>query len=51
MCPTKKNIKDLILDEDHKNAYAGPGYEKLITMPKKEYLWLGMKKDVDEFLT
>eukprot|EP00253_Pinus_taeda_P007180 PITA_07180 len=46
-----QNIKNLILDEFHKSHYAGhPGYQKMITALQKEYYWLGMKKDVVNYL-
>lgn len=49
--PNQKNIKDLILDEYHIILYAGHlGYHKLITALRKEYLWLGIKKEVAEYL-
>lgn len=50
--PNQSNIKSLILDEFHKSPYAGhPGYQKLITALRKEYYWLGMKRNVAEYLT
>ena len=35
----------------HKNPYSGhPGYQKMITMLRKEYFWPNMKNEVAEFL-
>ena len=49
--PNQKNVKDLILDEHHKNLYADHrGYHKLITTLRNEYLWPGMKKEVIQYL-
>eukprot|EP00253_Pinus_taeda_P030914 PITA_30914 len=49
--PNQNSIKNLILDEFHKSHYAGhPGYQKLITALRKEYYWLGMKKEVAGYL-
>ena len=49
--PNQKNIKQLILDEYHKNPYAPyPGYQKLITTFRKEYLWHDMKKEIPDYL-
>ncbi len=50
--PNQKHLKNLILDEYHKIPYAGhPGYQKMIYAPRKEIVWLGMKKEVVEYLT
>lgn len=49
--PNQDDIKENILDEYHKIPYAGhPGYQKLITLLRKEYYWPGMKRDVTEYL-
>lgn len=49
--PNQNNVKTLILDEFHKSHYAGhPEYQKMITALRKEYFWLGMKKDVAGYL-
>jgi len=49
--PNQNNIKNLILDEYHKSHYVGyPGYHKMIIAPRKEYYWLGMKKDLAGYL-
>ena len=44
-------VKLLILNEVHKSPYSGhPGYQKMITMLRKENLWPNMKNEVAEFL-
>eukprot|EP00253_Pinus_taeda_P008896 PITA_08896 len=40
------------MDEFHVSHYAGhPGYQKMIKAIRKEYFWLGMKKDIVEYLS
>ena len=42
--PNVPKVKLLIMDEIHKTPYLGhPGYQKTITMLRKEYLWPSMK--------
>ena len=42
--PNVPKIKLLILNEIHKTPYSGhPGYQKTITMLRKDYFWLNMK--------
>eukprot|EP00253_Pinus_taeda_P022460 PITA_22460 len=49
--PNQNSIKNLILDEFHISHYAGhAGYQKMITAIQKDYFWLGMKKNVAEYL-
>eukprot|EP00253_Pinus_taeda_P032583 PITA_32583 len=49
--PNQDKIKNLIMDEFHVSHYAGhPGYQKMITAIRKEYFWLGMKKNIAEYL-
>ena len=44
-------VKLLILNEVHKSTYSRhPGYQKMITMLRKEYFWPNMKNEVAEFL-
>ena len=39
------------MDEIHKMPYfAHPGYQKTIATTRKKYFWLGMKKDIDEYI-
>ena len=45
--PNVPKFKLLILDEIHKTPYSGhPGYQKNITMLRKEYFWPNMKTEV-----
>ena len=49
--PNISEIKILILNEIHKSPYSGhPGYQKMITMLRKEYFFPNMKNEVAEFL-
>jgi hypothetical protein len=49
--PEAEEIKLLILNELHKMPYSGhPGYQKLITMLRKEFYWPKMKGKVVEYL-
>ena len=44
-------MKLLILNEVHKIPYSKhPGYQKMITMLRKVYLWPNMKNEVAEFI-
>ena len=44
--PNVPKIKLLILNEIHKTPYSGhPGYQKTITMLRKDYFWPNMKND------
>ena len=48
---TVPKVKLLILDEIHKTPYSGhPGYQKTITMLRKEYFWLNMKTEIAEYI-
>jgi hypothetical protein len=49
--PKSEEIKLLILNELHKNPYFGhPGYQKMITMLRKEFYWPNMKGETVEYL-
>ena len=49
--PNVPKVKLLILDEIHKNPYSGhPGYQKTITMLRKEYFCPNMKTEVAEYI-
>ena len=49
--PEAEEIKLLILNELHKMPYSWhPGYQKLITMLRKEFYWPKMKGKVVEYL-
>ena len=50
--PNVPKVKLLILDEIHKTPYSGhPGYQKTITMLRKEYFWPNMKTELVEYIT
>ena len=49
--PNVPKVKLLILDEIHKTPYSGHlGYQKTITMFRKEYFWPNMKTKVAEYI-
>ena len=49
--PNVPKIKLLILDEIHKTPYLGhPGYQKTITMLRKDYFWPNMKNELVEYI-
>ena len=49
--PNSGDLRKLVLQEMHNVPYAGhPGYQKTLTTVRKEYFWLGMKKDVAEYI-
>ena len=49
--PNIPEVKLLILNEIHKSPYFGHlGYQKMITMLRKEYFWPNMKNEVAKFL-
>ena len=49
--PNVPKVKLLILDEIHKTPYScHPGYQKTITMLRKEYFWPNMKTEVAEYI-
>ena len=49
--PNVPEINLLILNEVHKSLYSGhPGYQKMITMLRKDYLWPNMKNEVAEYI-
>jgi len=44
-------LKKLILREFHVKPYSGhPRYQKMLTIVKKFYYWLNLKKEVTELL-
>ena len=44
-------LKSSLLDEIHKTPYSGhPGYQKTITMLRKEYFQINMKTEVAEYI-
>lgn len=49
--PNNSELKKLILREFHVKPYSGyPGYQKTLTVVKKFYYWLNLKRDVAEFV-
>ena len=49
--PNSTDLKTIILNEMHKKPYSGhPGYQKTITMLRKEFYWPKMKSEVAEYL-
>ena len=49
--PNVPKFKLLILNELHKTPYSGhPGYQKTITMLRKDYFWLNMKNELAEYI-
>ena len=49
--PNVPKVKLLILDEILKTPYSGhPGYQKTITMLRKEYFWPNMKTEVADYI-
>jgi hypothetical protein len=49
--PNFQELKNLILREMHNVPYVGhPRYHKTIAAVKSQYYWLGMKKEVVDFI-
>ena len=49
--PNVPNIKLLILNEIHKTPYSGNlGYQKTITMLRKDHFWPNMKNELAEYI-
>jgi hypothetical protein len=49
--PSSGELSNLILKEMHDFPYAGhPGYQKTITAVRSQFFWLGMKKDVADYI-
>jgi hypothetical protein len=49
--PNCDDLKKFIMDELHKRPYTGhPGYQKMITATRKQFYWLGLKKDIAKYL-
>jgi hypothetical protein len=49
--PNDRKLKSLFFPDMHKVPYAGhPNYLKKIVAFKKQHFWLGMKKEVDNFI-
>ena len=49
--PSFGELRNLVLKEMHDVPYVGhPGYQKKITVVKIHFFWLGMKKDVVDYI-
>jgi hypothetical protein len=49
--PNDRELKLAILKEMHNMAYAGhPGYPKTMAAVKSHYFWLGLKKEIAEYI-
>ena len=49
--PDNSELKKVILREFHAKPYSShPGYQKTLTIVKKFYFWLNLKKDVADFV-
>jgi hypothetical protein len=49
--PNVRELKLAILNEMHNMAYARhPGYQKTVAVVKSHYFWLGMKKEIVEYI-
>ena len=49
--PNIREIKLIVMDELHKRPYSGHlGYQKMITMIRKNFFWSNMKMEVAEYL-
>ena len=45
-------LRRVVMDEIHQAPYSGhPGYHKTIATARKQYFWLGMKKDMAEYIS
>jgi hypothetical protein len=49
--PNSYELRKLVLKEMHNVPYVGhPGYQKTIAVVRSQYFWLGMKKDVVDYI-
>ena len=49
--PELGDLRDLIMVEAHKAPYsAHPGVKKMLANLKQHYYWLGMKRDIADFV-
>jgi hypothetical protein len=50
--PSVQDLKQIILQEMHNVPYEGhPGYQKIVAAAKSHYFWLGMKREIVEYIT
>jgi hypothetical protein len=49
--PSCDDLKSFIMDELHKTPYTShPCYQKIITATRKQFYWLGLKRDITDYL-
>jgi hypothetical protein len=49
--PSSGELRNLVLKEMHDVPYVGHlGYHKTITVVRSQFFWLGMKKDVVDYI-
>jgi hypothetical protein len=49
--PNVQNLKRMIFPKIHNVPYAGhPGYQKTMAAVKSHYVWLGMKREIVEYI-
>ena len=50
--PNVADLRRIVMDEIHQAPYSGhPGYQKTIATAKKQYFWLGIKRDMAEYIS
>ena len=50
--PNVVDLRIIVMDEIHQAPYyVHPGYQKTNATARKQYFWLGMKKDVAEYIS
>jgi hypothetical protein len=50
--PDFQDLKRIILHEMHNVPYVGhPGYRKTVAVVKSQYFWLGMKREIEKYIT
>ena len=50
--PNVAYLRRMVMDEIHQDPYSShPGYQKTIATARKQYFWLGMKKDIVEYIS
>ena len=50
--PNVADLRRVVMDEIHQAPYFGhPGHQKTIATAIKQYFWLGMKRDMDKYIS
>ena len=50
--PNVADLRRVVMDEIHQAPYSGhPGYQKTIATARKQYFWIGMKKDMAGYIS